>query len=176
MQPPGGQNSPDTHKKPSRRTYLRLCFVFISLMAGILNKPNFMSIWLCTFSCSNDSIGCCERAHTWNTWRYHIIALFGLESRKAPREQQHEEMNIYESTEKSLELMYLFNPPQNVVKLYGFSNKFPPCTKRTFARLQNLCLWPRRKSVRAAEAAAAGRSHRNPRTRRSAFLSRIIER
>lgn len=40
---------------------LRLCFVFIILMVEILNKPNFMTIWLCIFSCSNDSIG-------WNSW------------------------------------------------------------------------------------------------------------
>lgn len=31
---------------------------------------------------------------------------------KQQQPQQNKEMNIYESTEKSLELMYLFNPPK----------------------------------------------------------------
>lgn len=40
-------------------------------------------------------------------------------------------MNIYESTKNPFELMYLFNPQpkhpserENIIKLYGFSNKF----------------------------------------------------
>lgn len=40
------QATPTRANKNSQK-YLRLCFVFIILMVWILNKPNFMSIWLC---------------------------------------------------------------------------------------------------------------------------------
>lgn len=61
----------------------------------------------------------------WYVRSYHATAiisiaylsLFGLEpvvcaSKWDKWKPKHEEMNIYASTEKSLELMYLFNPPK----------------------------------------------------------------
>lgn len=72
-------NRHDTELRPALHTErtsppeLRLCFVFIILMAGILNKPNFMTIWLCIVSCSNDSIGWCAR---WNSWWLCFLALY----------------------------------------------------------------------------------------------------
>lgn len=72
-------NRHDTELRPTLHTErtsppeLRLCFVFIILMAGILNKPNFMTIWLCIVSCSNDSIGWCAR---WNSWWLCFLALY----------------------------------------------------------------------------------------------------
>lgn len=125
-------------------------------MAWILNKPNFMTIWLYIFSCSNDSIAM-VRVHTRNSWwcitlstvwcydLYRIsLALFGLEPRAQykwkPKHNIEAQRNEYLWKYRKIPWINVFvQSPKNLIKLYSFSNKFPPCTTEC-SPLQNLWL------------------------------------
>lgn len=119
-----------------------------------------MSLWLCIFSRPNDSIAM-VRVHTPNravSWlrvpcrSYHTyrLSLFGLGSfgvqingnQNNSQTQRNEYLWKYQKIPR---INVFVQSPKNLVKLYGFSNKFPPCTNRMFAAPESMFIAPARK-------------------------------